>query len=214
MAKYPICLELSGRRVVIVGGGTVATRKAEPVLKAGARLVVVAEKIGEALRGLSGGTKTELIEGKYTKDYLVGATLVIAATDNEELNRRIYRDCQELEILCNVVDSPALCDFYVPAVVKRGDLQIAIGTGGKSPAYAGHVRKKLEKIFTEEHGEFLEQLEQLREHIIKNIPEEAERKALLGKIVDDESFNKFVQHGRDHWRKDIEEMIEAHTAKK
>ncbi len=161
MAKYPIFLELAGKRVVIVGGGTVAARKAEPVLKAGARLVIVAEKICDALRGLCGGTKAgstlrfpsgqasspqaELIESKYSKDYLVGATLAIAATDNAELNKRVYKDCQQLEILCNVVDSPGLCDFYVPAVVNRGDLQIAIGTDGKCPAFAGHIRKKLKK---------------------------------------------------------------------
>ncbi len=199
---------------MIVGGGTVAARKTEAVLKAGARLVVVAEKICDALRGLCSGTKAELIEGKYTKDHLVGATLAIAATDNEELNKRVYKDCQELEILCNVVDSPELCDFYVPAIVKRGDLQIAIGTGGKSPAYAGHIRKKLETIFTEKHGEFLAELEQLREYVIKNVPDEIERKALLGQIVDDESFDKFIQNGRDHWRKNIEEMIKAHTVKR
>ncbi len=229
MAKYPIFLELSDRRVVIVGGGTVAARKAEPVLKAGARLVVVAEKICDALRGLCGGTQAgstlrfpsgqasspqaELIESKYSKDYLVGATLAIAATDNEKLNSRIYKDCQELEILCNVVDSPGLCDFYVPAVVNRGDLQIAIGTDGKSPSFAGHIRKKLEKIFTEKHGEFLAELERLREHIIETIPDEIGRKALLGKLADDESFDYFVKNGPAEWRRKAEETIKSHTSR-
>jgi precorrin-2 dehydrogenase/sirohydrochlorin ferrochelatase len=221
MAKYPIFLELGGRRVVIVGGGTVAARKAEPVLKAGARLVIVAEKICDAIRGLCGGTKAgsasspqaELIESKYSKDYLVGATLAIAATDNEKLNSRIYKDCQELEILCNVVDSPGLCDFYVPAVVNRGDLQIAIGTDGKSPSFAGHIRKKLEKIFTEKHGEFLVELERLREHIMKNVPDEIGRKALLGKLADDESFDYFVKNGPAEWRKKAEETIKFHTSR-
>ncbi|MFH1371246.1 MAG: bifunctional precorrin-2 dehydrogenase/sirohydrochlorin ferrochelatase [Planctomycetota bacterium] len=213
MAKYPIFLELGGRRVVIIGGGTVAARKAEPVLKAGARLVVVAERISDVLRGLCGGTKTELIESKYSKDYLVGATLTIAATDNVELNGRIYKDCQELEILCNVVDSPGLCDFYVPAVVKRGDLQIAIGTEGKSPAYAGHIRKKLENIFTEKHGEFLAELEAVRGHIIEAISDPAERKALLGKLADDASFEYFVDKGAADWRRRAEEMMKSHTGK-
>lgn len=213
MAKYPVFLELGGRRVVIVGGGTVAARKAEPVLKAGARLVVVAEKICDALRGLCSGTKTELIESKYTKDYLAGATLAIAATDNEELNKRIYKDCQELEVLCNVVDSPGLCDFYVPAVVKRGDLQIAIGTEGRSPAYAGHIRKKLENIITEKHGEFLAELEAIREHVIKAVPDPAERKALSGELVDDVSFEYFVEKGPAEWRRKAEETIKSHTGK-
>jgi precorrin-2 dehydrogenase/sirohydrochlorin ferrochelatase len=214
MAKYPIFLELDGRRVVIVGGGTVAVRKAEAILDTGARSVVVAPRIDETLRKVCAGTKAELIESKYSKDYLAGATLVIAATNDEALNKQIYKDCQQLEILCNVVDSPGLCDFFVPAVVKRGDLQIAIGTEGQCPAYAGHIRKKLEKIFTEKHGEFLAELEAIREHIIKNVPDEIERKALLGQIVDDESFDKFIQNGRECWRKNIEEMIKARTVKR
>jgi siroheme synthase-like protein len=234
MAKYPIFLELGGRRVVIIGGGAVASRKAEVVLKAGARLVVVAERIDAALRGLCAGKsvgsthstssgqasstqastpRAELIESKYSKDYIGGATLVIAATDNEKLNKQIYKDCQELEILCNVVDSPALCDFFVPAVVQRGDLQIAIGTEGRSPAYAGHIRKKLEKIFTEKHGEFLALLEQLRERIIKEVPDIDERKALSGEMVEDASFEYFLKNGAADWLKKAEEMIKEHTVK-
>ena len=89
MAKYPIFLELGKRRVVLVGGGIVATRKAESLLKAGARLVVVAERVDETLRRLCTAGKAELIEGKYSKAHLTGATLAIAATDNEKLNSQI-----------------------------------------------------------------------------------------------------------------------------
>ena len=160
------------------------------------------------------GRQAELIESKYSKDYLTGATLAIAATDNEKLNERIYKDCQQLEILCNVVDSPEICDFFVPAVVKRGDLQIAIGTEGRSPAYAGHIRKKIEKIFTEKHGEFLAELEAIREHIIKEVPDPVERKALSGELVDDASFEYFVENGPAAWRKKAEEMIKSHTGKR
>ncbi|MGA2171936.1 MAG: bifunctional precorrin-2 dehydrogenase/sirohydrochlorin ferrochelatase [Sedimentisphaerales bacterium] len=214
MAKYPIFLELGGRRVVIVGGGAVAARKAETILKAGARLVVVAMRIEDSLRAVCAGTATELIESKYSKDYLTGATLAIAATDDDKLNERIYKDCQQLEILCNVVDSPALCDFFVPAVVKRGDLQIAIGTEGRSPAYAGHIRKKIETIFTEKHGEFLAELEAIRERVIEDVPDPAERKALSGELVDDASFEYFAENGSTAWRKKADEMIKSHTGKR
>ena len=205
MAKYPIFLDLNGRRVVIIGGGSVATRKAETILGTGARLVVVAPHLDETLRKVCTGTKAELIESKYSKDYIGGATLVIAATNDEALNKQIYKDCQQLEILCNVVDSPELCDFYVPAVVQRGDLQIAIGTDGNSPAYAGHLRKKLENIFTEKHGEFLAQLEAIRGFVIEKIADASERKAILGKLADDESFEYFLQNGPEQWRKRAEE---------
>jgi precorrin-2 dehydrogenase/sirohydrochlorin ferrochelatase len=221
MAKYPIFLDLNGRRVVIIGGGSVATRKAEVILGTGARLVVVAKHLDDTLRkvcagaaaGSTGSPQAELIESKYSKDYIGGATLVIAATNDESLNRQIYKDCQQLEILCNVVDSPALCDFYVPAVVQRGDLQIAIGTDGNCPAYAGHLRKKLENIFTEKHGEFLSQLEAIRELIIEKL-DASERKAILGKLADDESFEYFLQNGPVQWRKRAEEQIKSHMSSK
>jgi precorrin-2 dehydrogenase/sirohydrochlorin ferrochelatase len=200
MAKYPIFLELSGRRVVVVGGGAVAVRKAQTLLAAGARLVVVAERIDNMPTALCRDKNAELIKSKYSKDYLAEAVLAIAATNNHELNRRIYKDCQELEVLCNVVDEPELCDFFVPAVVKRGDLQIAVGTEGHCPAYAGHIRKKLEEIFTEKHGQFLAELETIRKEIIKDVSEPNERKALLGKLADDKSFEYFIENGPAQWR--------------
>jgi len=213
MAKYPIFLELTGRRVVLIGAGAVAVRKAQSLLAAGARLVVVAERINDVLTNLCTGTGAELIRSKYSKDYLAGAVLAIAATNNQQLNRRIYEDCQELEILCNVVDQPELCDFYVPAVVRRGDLQIAIGTEAYCPAYAGHLRKKLEKNFTDKHGDFLAELESFRKHIIKDVPEQAERKALLGELVDDKSFEYFLENGPQAWRKYAEKIKQEYLVK-
>ncbi len=207
MAKYPIFLELSGRRVVVVGGGVVAVRKAQALLAAGARLVVVAERIDNMPTALCRDKNAELIKSKYSKDYLAEAVLAIAATNNHKLNRRIYKDCQELEVLCNVVDEPELCDFFVPAVVKRGDLQIAVGTEGHCPAYAGHIRKKLEEIFTEKHGQFLAELETLRKQIIEGVSEPSGRKALLGKLADDKSFEYFVENGPAQWRTFAEELI-------
>jgi len=207
MAKYPIFLELTGRRVVLIGAGAVAVRKARSLLAAGARLVIVAERIDDVLTNLCTGTGTELIRSKYSKDYLGKAVLVIAATNNHQLNRRIYEDCQQLEILCNVVDQPELCDFYVPAVVRRGDLQIAIGTEGYCPAYAGHLRKKLEQTFTEKHGDFLAELERLRKRIVKDVPEPADRKALLGELADDQSFEYFIENGSVAWRNRAEKII-------
>jgi len=207
MARYPIFLELGGRRVVLIGGGAVALRKAQALLAAGARLIVVAERIDDMLMALCRGNDAELIKSRYSKNYLAGALLAVAATNNHQLNRQIYQDCQELEVLCNVVDVPDLCDFFVPAVVKRGDLQIAVSTEGQCPAYAGHVRKKLEEIYTEDHGQFLTELEALRKQIIQDVPEPADRKTLLGRLVDDKSFEYFVQNGPSKWRTFAEELI-------
>ncbi len=211
MAKYPIFLELSGRRVVVIGGGAVAVRKAQALLAADARLVVIAERIDNVLTTLCRGKNAELIRSRYSKDYLAGAVLAVAATNNHQLNKQIYKDCQELEVLCNVVDEPELCDFFVPAVVKRGDLQIAVGTEGHYPAYAGHIRKKLEKIFTEEHGQFLFELETLRKRIFKDVSNPAERKAVLGRLADDKSFEYFIENGPSQWRDYAQGLVDELT---
>ena len=211
MGKYPIFLELSGRRVVLIGGGAVAARKAQVLLAAGARLVVVAERIDEMLTVLCRDKTAELIRSKYARSYLAEAVLVVAATNNNRLNKQIYKDCQELEILCNVVDVPELCDFFVPAVVKRGSLQIAVSTDGYCPAYAGHLRKKLEALFTEKHGEFLAELECMRQKIIAEIADPADRKTLLGRLVDEKSFEYFVENGPAEWRTFADELVNSLT---
>ncbi len=206
MAKYPIFLELHGRRAVVVGGGAVAVRKAESLLEAGARLVVVAHRPSDATIDLCTRHGAELIRARYSKEYIAQAVIVIAATNDPAVNEQVYRDCQELEILCNVVDDPRFCDFFVPAVVRRGDLQIAIGTEGNCPAYAGHLRKKLETMFTEEHGRFLAELERVRREIIEQIPE-PDRKAMLGRLVDDESFEYFRVNGPAAWRERAKALV-------
>jgi len=210
MAKYPIYLELSGRHVVVIGGGAVAVRKAEALAETGARVVVVAKKSNEAMVLLGKGGSVRLIKDSYAKDFLVGAVLAIAATNDNDLNRQIYKDCQELEVLCNVVDVPELCDFYVPAVIHRGPLQIAIGTDGSSPAYAGHLRKKLEQLITEQHGEFLKELKAMRKLIQERVAEENDRKILAGKFVDDDSFEKFLKEGAKKWRDWAEQTVESY----
>ena len=135
----------------------------------------------------------------------------MAATNNTKVNEQVYHDCQELEVLCNVVDDPRLCDFFIPAVVKRGDLQIAIGTDGYCPAYAGHLRKKLETVFTEDHGRFLSELEGVRKQIIERVANPAERKSLLGELVDNRSFEYFKTNGSDAWRERAERIISEHA---
>ncbi len=213
MAKYPIFLELGGRRTVVVGGGTVAMRKAKVLLDAGARLVVVAEEAGDALTALCAQHSAELIRSRYAKQYIAEAVLVVAATNDAKVNEQVYRDCQALEILCNVVDDPEHCDFFVPAVVKRGDLQIAIGTEGNCPSYAGHLRQKLETMITEEHGRFLAELECIRREIIDAFPTSTDRKSVLGELVDDESFEYFRTNGPAAWRERAEGIIQSHAKK-
>jgi len=207
MARYPIYLDLAGKRVVVIGAGPVAARKVNALHQAGARVIIIAKYVDPAFEKSCKLPKVELVISSYSKNYLAEAVLAIAATNDLELNRRIYKDCQELEVLCNVVDQPDLCDFFVPAVVKRGPLQIAIGTDGNCPAYAGHLRKKLEDQFTDDHGRFIIELKAIRKHIIEEVAEPAERKAILGQLAGDNSFEYFLRNGPDKWQSFAQKII-------
>lgn len=212
MAKYPIFLNLEERRVVVIGGGNVAVRKVQVLLDSGARVVVVSDNLDKMTSAFGTQKNIELVKSKYQRSYLTNSVLAIASTNDNELNKQIYKDCQELDILCNVVDVPELCDFFVPAVVKRGNLQIAISTNGNCPAYAGHIRKRLEDIFTDQHGKFLEVLEKMRQKIIEQITEPDKRKIILGKLCDNNSFDYFLNNGPEKWLTYANELIKSlHT---
>ena len=212
MVKYPIYLDLRGKRVVLIGGGLVAARKAQMLLESGARLIIIAERIDDALETACENTTAEIVRSKYSKDYLAEATLAIAATNNHKLNEQIYKDCQQHEVLCNIVDEPELCDFFVPAIVRRRDLQIAIGTDGNCPAYAGHIRKKIEDAFTDEHGLFLDELEKLRKKVLADIPDANDKKTALGELVSDESFEYFKKNGPAAFADRAEQIIAKHKS--
>lgn len=208
MAKYPIYLDLKDKKAVVIGAGSVAERKVRSLCDAGAKVLVVAKHVDEAFkiacRDLDLQIKTEV----YVKDHLTGAILAIAATNDTSLNKQIYDDCHELSVICNVVDVPELCDFYVPAVVKRGDLQIAVSTDGSCPAYAARIRKKLEDIFTEDHAGFITELKAAREQIIKQVSDLDKRKEILQELVNDESFERFTNQGSQAFQRKVRELIE------
>jgi precorrin-2 dehydrogenase/sirohydrochlorin ferrochelatase len=204
MSTYPVFLKLSGRCVVIIGGGGVAVRKAEALLATGANLRIVAKSFGSGLTTLCKGKNVELINSAYKKEHLKDATIVIAATNDEQINKQIAEDCRQLKILCNVVDVPELCDFFVPAVVKRGDLQLAISTEGLCPAYAKRLRKKFETIILPIHNDFLTALENARNSAKKKISDEDKRKEFLDRITADESFEFFCRNGPAKWNEYVE----------
>lgn len=200
MSNYPIFLKLKGCHVVIIGGGGVALRKVKLLLSTGAKLTVVAQHVDAELEKLCSHSDVKLLKSRYSKEHLDGAILAIAATDDNKLNKQVYEHCRESRILCNVVDVPELCDFFVPAVIKRGNLQIAVSTDGNCPAYARRIREKLEENITEQHGRFLAQLKCMRKRIIGEVPEPAERERLLAELVADESFEYFVENGSAEWQ--------------
>lgn len=209
MAKYPIYLDLTGVRAVVIGAGSVASRKVKSLLEAGAKVRVVTKTVEKDFEKFCRGFDIEILQTAYSKAHLADAFLVIAATDDETLNTQVYHDCQDLKILCNVVDVPALCNFYVPSVIRRGDLQIAVSTNGKCPAYAAHLRRTFQQLITEDHAAFLDALEEIRKTIISSgIPLE-DRKTLLVGLADDESFRSFLDNGPAVWKQAALDMLTA-----
>ena len=168
MKYYPIFLDIRGKICVIVGGGEVAARKAERLLDCGAKVFVISPKLTPALAALKEKDVISHIAAEYTGDLIHGAALVIGATDDEKTNATISLDARSKDIPVNIVDDPQKCDFILPSLVQRGDLAITIGTGGKSPALARHLREELEAKYGREYEIFLNILGSLRVKMLKN----------------------------------------------
>ena len=199
MSKYPIFLELNEKTVLIVGAGKVASRKVGLLYEAGAKIRVVAKFLSEDFKAKAIDYCKEIIEEPYNQSHLEGALLVIAATDDEEVNTQIYNDCKTKRIFCNTVDEPKLCDFYVPALVKRGPLQIAISTDGECPAYASKLRETIGEMITEKHGEFVSAMGQVRKLASKLVDDPNERKTLLYRLAQKDSFEFFCKNDAETW---------------
>lgn len=179
MSLYPIFLKLQGHKVLIVGGGRIAEEKAEAVLRSATDVTLLAPQITERLQRWAGQGLLKHIPREYRAGDACGYFLVIAATHSEQVNRAVYREAREDGALCNVVDDPAFCDFYAPAVVRRGDFQIAISTGGHSPALAQQVRRDLESQFGPEYSAFTSWLGRLRSGLRSARPSSTRRTELL-----------------------------------
>jgi precorrin-2 dehydrogenase/sirohydrochlorin ferrochelatase len=180
---YPIALDLSGRRALVVGGGEVALRKARALADAGAHVRVVAPKL---VAGFTEDGRFECFAARYEKGHLEGARIAVAATDDEAVNRQVAEDARAAGVLVNVVDRPELCDFIVPAQVRRGDLLIAISTGGAAPALAKRLRERLEKEFGPEYATYLAVLREVREDLKKrNIPADL-RRCIFERLAEDD----------------------------
>src|SRR5262249_22236992 len=162
---FPIFVKLTGRTVLIVGGGQVAEQKASQLLETGCAIRVVAPEASQQIRLWAEEHKIEWKPRPFEASDLEGVFLVVVSTASRQLNSGICATARERGILANVVDVPDLCDFYYPAIVKRGDLQIAISTSGQSPALAKRLRRRLERQFAPEYGSFVRLLGQLRRYV-------------------------------------------------
>lgn len=181
---YPVFLELSGKPVLVVGGGLVAERKVNSLLEAGARVTVVSPEATDRLAEIAANNAIVWTRRQFQESDLEGVVLVISATDNPEAQTRIAAAARARKIMVNTVDQPALCDFIVPAVVKRGDVIAAITTSGKSPALAAALRAKLEEVLSEDVGRAATLLGAIRSEVHQRVTEPADRKRIFERILE------------------------------
>jgi precorrin-2 dehydrogenase/sirohydrochlorin ferrochelatase len=185
---FPMFVKLEGRRCLVVGAGAVGEPKIAGLLACGARVRVVAPRASEQVKTRHREKTIAWERRAFEPSDLDSVFLVIAATNSRETNQLIFREAQRRQILCNVVDDPPRCDFYYPAIVRRGHLQIAISTAGLSPALAQRLRRDLEVQFGQEYGDWLEELGRSRHELLASDLAAQERRALLHLSVSKESF--------------------------
>lgn len=221
MGHFPFFVELTGKTVLVVGGGTVAARKIEKLLDFGTKIWVIAPEISEEILkmkesqdkkndsgSLPDGCSTLHLEKREAKpEDIVLADAVIAATDREEINSWISLECKKQNKPVNVVDDREKCTFFFPALVKRGALTVAVGTDGKSPVAASYTRKKIEKLLPENMGEILELLGSLREEILKAGGTQKERAAFLEFLFEqamclpEQTREEWLKEQTENWKK-------------
>lgn len=188
---FPMFLKLAERCCLVVGAGAVAEPKIASLLCTGARVVVVAPTANEKVHQWATKGQIELKVRVFEPADLDGIFLVIAATSCGETNNAIFREASRRAILCNAVDDPEHCDFYCPAVVRRGLLQVAISTGGSSPALAQRLRQELEQQFGAEYELWLEHLARLRRELRTRRMNPERRRGLLHSLASGDAFNEF-----------------------
>lgn len=179
---YIACVDLEGRSVLVVGGGRIAHEKASGLLECGAAVTVVAPEIAAEVADLP----VELVRRRYRASDLDGRYLVVAATADTTVNRRVFADAEARAILCNVVDVPELCSFILPALHREDPITVAISTGGASPVLAQRLRDEIAQIVRPEHAALAVRLRELRPWAKTNLPTYEARRDYFAGIVREE----------------------------
>lgn len=204
MNYYPAFLKLLGKKVVVVGGGTVAERKTLSLLKAGADVTVVSPVITTRLSKETVKKRITHIARRYRKGDLKGSMLVIAATDDPLVNTQVAADAPAL---VNVVDVPGECSFIAPSVIKRGPLTIAISTGGISPAFSRTVRQELQEIYGPEIGEYLNFVRDMRKKALAGISDKKKRTRFLKDLASEKILQNLREKGFRVVKNAVEEKL-------
>lgn len=178
---YPINLELDDMRITIIGGGNVSYRKCKNFLDFGKSVRVVSPEFIDEFENIK--NDIELIYDTYKQDYIKDSFIVIAATNNKELNKNIGIYCKSVGKLVNVVDNITLSNYTVPSYLKRGDLLLSVSTNGKSPSLSSKIKKELEEKYDDSYEEYLNILGEIRKKVIKKYKDISQRKSILNNLV-------------------------------
>ncbi len=178
---YPLFLKLENTLTLVIGGGTIAERKVIKLLEAGASVTLISPEITEGLQELINTNKIIHKKRLYKPGDTEKFFLIISATNSKEINKLVFKEAENCQKLINSVDDPQYCNFYVPALLKRGNLKIAVSTEGKLPLLAGKIRQYLESLFPENFGEDLEKLAKVRKRIIKRAGDDEKKKKRIFK---------------------------------
>lgn len=189
---FPIFVKLAGRKCLVAGGGRVAEPKIESLLGCGAEVRVVSPSVTPAIAGWWREDRLTWRARGFQPSDLDGKFLVIAATSSPEVNAAIFRDAESRGVLCNAVDEPGHCHFYYPAVIRRGDLQIAISTSGASPALASRLRCELEQLIGPEYAQVVERLGSARKRLFARAMDPGRRRRILHRLA---RFALPLRHG-------------------
>ena len=190
MTLFPMFVKLEGRSCLVVGAGAVGEPKISSLITAGASVRVVALEATAAVAEWAQAGAITWEARAFNSADLDGTFLVIAATNSSDVNAAIFHQARQRNILCNGVDDPEHCDFYYPAVVRRGDLQLAISTNGQSPALAQRIRRELEMQFGPEYGAWLVELGRARQQLFASKIDPEQRRRLLHELASREAFKK------------------------
>jgi len=207
MKYYPICLNILRRKCVVVGGGDVAERKVTRLLEAGADVEVVGKVLTPKLGTMKNEGKIKHVDADYREDFINDAFLVIGATDRDDINNKIYVDADRKGKLVNIVDSPDRCNFILPSIVQQGDLQIAISTGGKSPALAKKLRKEMQGSYGAEYRTLLDIMGQVREKVIIRGHPYEENKRLFEALLNSKIFQYIREKNWSEVKKIIIDIV-------
>jgi precorrin-2 dehydrogenase/sirohydrochlorin ferrochelatase len=189
---FPMFMKLEGKRCLVIGAGRVGEPKIGGLIDTGAHIDVVAIVASDQVHEWSHAGKVELELRPFSASDLDGMFLAVVATASDRLNERIYREAQRRGVLCNVVDVPEYCDFFYPAVVRRGDLQIAISTSGQSPSLAQKLRQQLERQFGVGYAVWVEQLGETRRLILASNLDKETKSDLLHSLASPQAFEAAV----------------------